>query len=94
MRTLNARVILTTAGAVLILPLFALAVITGAHANDLAQTGLDDLLLVGLALGGAIASLVNGMGRRAVRVNRAEGGKQSRGAEARTQRSSVSAINF
>lgn len=82
MKAINAKMILSTACAVLILPLFALAVITGAHANDLAQSGLNDLLLVGLALGGAIASLVNGFGRRSARTYRARG------------RSSVSAMNL
>ncbi len=84
MKAVNAKTILSTACAVAILPLFALAVITGAHANDLAQSGLDDLLLVGLAMGGAIASLVNGFGRRSARTYRAR---------ARV-RSSVSAMNL
>ena len=80
-------------GAVLIIPLFALAVITGAHANDLAQSGLDDLLLVGLAMGGAIASLVNGFGRRTVRAKEMKSGRSAR-AHTCSQRSSVSAMNF
>ena len=93
MRTVNAKVILSMIGAVLIIPLFALAVITGAHANDLAQSGLDDLLLVGLAMGGAIASLVNGFGRRTVRAKEMKS-ERSTHVRACSQRSSVSAMNF
>ncbi|HMF55192.1 MAG TPA: hypothetical protein VK619_02420 [Pyrinomonadaceae bacterium] len=94
MRRINAKQTLAMIGAVLIIPLFALALITGAHANALAQSGLDDLLLVGLALGGAIASLANGFGRRTVRACAVNDGRRSVRTRACSQRSSISALHF
>ena len=51
-------------GVALAAPFFAIAVIVGARAVSLAESAQDDLLLIGLAAGGAVVSMINGFGRR------------------------------
>jgi hypothetical protein len=46
-------------------------VIVGARVLALAQNAQDDLLLVGLATGGAVMSMINGFGRRAGQAEQA-----------------------
>jgi hypothetical protein len=64
MKNINTKkMIVSIAGLLLVAPFFAVALIVGARAVSLSQGTQDDLLLVALALGGAAASIVNGMGR-------------------------------
>jgi hypothetical protein len=58
-------------GVALAAPFFAIAVIVGARVVALAQNAQDDLLLVGLAAGGALMSMINGFGRRTGQAERA-----------------------
>jgi hypothetical protein len=58
-------------GVALAAPFFAIAVIVGARAVSLAESAQDDLLLIGLAAGGAVVSMINGFGRRTGRTEQA-----------------------
>jgi hypothetical protein len=71
MKIINTKMIVSFAGLLLVAPFFAVALIVGARAVSLSQGTQDDLLLVALAVGGALASIVNGMGRRTVREKHA-----------------------
>jgi hypothetical protein len=64
MKIVTTKMIVSFAGLLLVAPFFAVALIVGARAVSLSQGTQDDLLLVALAVGGALASIVNGMGRR------------------------------
>jgi hypothetical protein len=64
MKTVTTKMIVSFAGLLLVAPFFAVALIVGARAVSLSQGTQDDLLLVALAVGGAVASIINGMGRR------------------------------
>jgi hypothetical protein len=75
MKILSTKIIVWFAGLLLVTAFFAVALIVGARAVALSQGAQDDLLLVALALGGAVASIINGMGRRTEREKHA-GGKQ------------------
>ena len=71
MKAITAKMLISLIGILLVAPFFAVALIVGARAVALSQGAHDDLLLVALALGGAAASIVNGMGRRTEREARA-----------------------
>lgn len=64
MRSIKTKMLVSLVGVALAAPFFAIAVIVGARVVALAQTAQDDLLLVGLAFGGAAVSMINGFGRR------------------------------
>ena len=64
MKAVTTKLIVSLVGILLVAPFFIVAVIIGARAVALSQGAQDDLLLVALALGGAVASIANGMGRR------------------------------
>ena len=64
MKAVTTKMIVSLAGILLVAPFFIVAVIVGARAVALSQGAQDDLLLVALALGGALASIANGIGRR------------------------------
>lgn len=67
MKVANKKMLVSLVGILLVAPFFALALIVGARAVSLSHGAQDDLLFVALALGGAAASIINGMGRRAER---------------------------
>ena len=60
MRSVTNKMLVSLVGVALAAPFFAIAVIVGAHVVALAETAQDDLLLVGLAFGGAGLSMING----------------------------------
>jgi hypothetical protein len=64
MRSVTIKMLVSLVGVALAAPFFAVAVIVGARIVALAETTQDDLLLVGLAFGGAALSMINGFGRR------------------------------
>lgn len=64
MKAITTRMFLSLVGVALVAPFFAVALIVGARAVTLAESTQDDLLLMALAFGGAVASIVNGLGRR------------------------------
>ena len=71
MRSVTNRMLVSLVGVALAAPFFAIAVIVGARVVALAQNTQDDLLLVGLAFGGAVMSMINGFGRRTSRAEQA-----------------------
>ncbi len=64
MKNITFKKLFTIAGAIFVIPLFAVTLIVGAHAVVIEQGAQNDLLVIALALGGAMASIVNGFGRR------------------------------
>ena len=70
MKAVTAKMLVSLIGILLVAPFFAVALIIGARAVALSHGAHDDLLLVALALGGATASIVNGLGRRSEREKR------------------------
>ena len=72
MKAVTTRMLLSLVGVALVAPFFAVALIVGARAVALAGSTGDDLLMMALAFGGAIASVVNGLGRRAARAERGQ----------------------
>ncbi len=65
MKTVNPRMFISRVGVALVVPCFVIALIVGARAVALAQGAQDDLLLIALAFGGAVLSVINGFGHRA-----------------------------
>ena len=63
MKAVNAKWLVSLIGILLVAPFFAIALIIGARVVALSHGTQDDLLLAALALGGAAASIINGMGR-------------------------------
>ena len=85
MRSVTTKMLVSLVGVALAAPFFAIAVIVGARVVALADSAQDDLLLVGLAFGGAAVSMINGFGRRGGSAERIAGSRSSssRRAEAR-----------
>lgn len=67
MKAVTAKMLVSLIGILLVAPFFAIALIVGARVVAVSHGAQDDLLLVALALGGAAASIVNGLGRRTSR---------------------------
>ncbi len=72
MKAVNAKWLVSLVGILLVAPFFAIALIIGARVFSLSHGTQDDLLLAALALGGAAASIINGMGRGSSREKRRE----------------------
>ncbi|HEX8774614.1 MAG TPA: hypothetical protein VF735_13660 [Pyrinomonadaceae bacterium] len=70
MKAVTARMFISLVGVALVVPFFVIALVVGARAVALAQGTQDDLLLIALAFGGAVASIINGFGRRANKAGR------------------------
>jgi hypothetical protein len=71
MKAMTAKMLVSLIGILLVAPFFAIALIIGSRAVALSHGAQDDLLLIALALGGAAASIANGMGRCTDREKRA-----------------------
>jgi hypothetical protein len=65
MKAVTKKMVVSLMGILLIAPFFVIALLVGARAVALSEGVQEDLLLVALALGGVVASVVNGMGRHA-----------------------------
>ena len=72
MKSITTKMLVSLVGVALAAPFFAVAVIVGARVLALAENAQDDLLLVGLAFGGAALSVINGFGRRTGEASRTE----------------------
>ncbi|MGB7926053.1 MAG: hypothetical protein WCF57_22630 [Pyrinomonadaceae bacterium] len=70
MKSVTTRMLVSLVGVALAAPFFVIALIVGARVVALAETAQDDLLLVGLAFGGAAVSMINGFGRRTGEADR------------------------
>jgi hypothetical protein len=64
MKTITGKMLISLIGVAVAAPFFLIALVAGARAVELAQNAHDDALLVVLAFGGAVISMVNGFGRR------------------------------
>jgi Na+/proline symporter len=64
MKAVTAKMLVSLIGILVATPFFAVALIVGARAVAVSQGTQDDLILAALALAGALASVVNGMGGR------------------------------
>lgn len=87
MKAVTTRMFLSLVGVALVAPFFAVALIVGARAVALAESTQDDMLLMALAFGGAIASIVKSLG---LRTSGAKGNRQL-SAEANMQAQAVDA---
>ena len=92
MKAVTTKMIVSLVGILLVAPFFIVAVIIGARAVALSQGAQDDLLLVALALGGAVASIANGMGQRTAGEKQA--GRQRAGVTNSTQARGASVIHL
>jgi hypothetical protein len=72
MRSMTNKMLVSLVGVALATPFFVIAVIVGARVVSLAESAQDDLLLIGLAAGGAVVSMINGFGRRTGQVEQAD----------------------
>ena len=89
MKAVTAKMLVSLIGILFVALFFAFALIVGARAVAVSQGSQDDLLLVALALAGAAASVINGMGRRtkqerAVSVTRSNGSERRLGRDVST----------
>ena len=71
MRSVTNKMLVSLVGVALAAPFFLIAVIVGARVVSLAESAQDDLLLIGLAAGGAVMSIINGFGRRTGQMEQA-----------------------
>jgi hypothetical protein len=94
MKILSTKMIVSFAGLLLVAPFFAVALIIGARAVALSQGAQDDLLLIALALGGAVASIINGMGRRVEKEKHAGGKRVAATGNARTRGASMIHLGY
>lgn len=94
MKAVTAKMLLSLAGVLLAAPFFALALFVGARAVSLSHGTQDDLLLVALALGGAAASIINGMGRAAKERRRTVGTRVAAASGARSRVSSMINLGY
>ncbi|HEX8000228.1 MAG TPA: hypothetical protein VF528_17705 [Pyrinomonadaceae bacterium] len=94
MKAVTTRMLLSLVGVVLVAPFFVVALIVGARAVALSQSTQDDVLMMVLAFGGAIASIVNGLGRRNYRLSRAQQMKPGTNVQREAVDSSVIGLGY
>ena len=94
MKSVTTKMIVSLAGLLLVAPFFAVALIVGSRAVSLSQGTQDDLLLVALALAGAAASLVNGLGRGVANGQPAGGQQAEESSDARPHGASVIHLGY
>jgi Ca2+/H+ antiporter len=63
MRTATAKILVSCVGLALVVPFFAISVVIGAHAMRIADRSGDNLLLLILAVAGAVLSVIHGCGK-------------------------------
>jgi hypothetical protein len=94
MKAVNAKMVISLVGVMLIVPFFVVVLMVEARAAALAGGAQSDLFLVALALGGAACSMINGFGRRTGKALRgAQHRVEARGSVAATVASMISARN-
>lgn len=93
-KTVTAKMIVSLIGILLVAPFFVIALIVGARAVALSQGTQDDLLLVALALGGAMVSIINGMGHRAEREKHTSGKRAEVANNTRTRGASMIHLGY
>jgi hypothetical protein len=94
MKAVTRKMIVSLAGILLIAPFFVIALLVGARAVAISQGVQEDLLLVALALGGVVASIINGMGRRAVSEKQTDGNRSQTASRSHLHRASVIHLGY
>lgn len=94
MKSITTKMLVSLVGVALAAPFFAVAVIVGARVLALAENAQDDLLLVGLAFGGAALSVINGFGRRTGEASRTEPGRREAKEDADAHGASVINLGY
>jgi hypothetical protein len=94
MKAATAKMIVSLTGILLVAPFFVVALIVGVRAVALAQSAQDDLLLVALALCGAVGSIINSMSRRTARETAASGNHIEVKSNARTRATSMIHLGY
>ena len=94
MKAVTTRMLLSLVGVALVAPFFAIALIVGARAVALAQSTQDDVLMMALAFGGAVASIVNGLGLRASRAKRGQQASAHTSGQAQAVDASVIGLGY
>jgi hypothetical protein len=94
MRSITTKMLVSLVGVALAAPFFAVAVIVGARVLALAGNAQDDLLLAGLAFGGAALSMINGLGRRTGEAERIACGRAEAEADDVADSHGASAVNL
>ena len=94
MRSMTNKMLVSLVGVALATPFFVIAVIVGARVVSLAESAQDDLLLIGLAAGGAVVSMINGFGRRTGQVEQADKSRAQVKKDAGCQGSSVINLGY
>jgi len=94
MKAATTKMIVSLTGILLVAPFFFVSLVVGTRAVSLSQGAQDDLLLVALALGGAAASIINGVGRRAAKEPSASGNHIEVKSNARTRGTSMIHLGY
>ena len=94
MKAVTTKMLVSLVGILLVAPFFAIALLVGARAVALSQGAQDDLLLVALAICGAAASIVNGIGVRSSRAKGAGGHSVEEARGARRRASSMIHLGY
>lgn len=94
MKSATEKMMVSLIGLLLVAPFFVVALFIGTRAVALSQGAADDLLLVALATAGALASIVNGMGRRTAREKHAPGNHVAVTDNARTRATSMIHLGY
>jgi hypothetical protein len=94
MKSVTGKMMVSLIGILLVAPFFLVALFVGTRAVALSQGAQDDLLLVALILGGALGSIVNGMGRRTAKEKHALGHRVAVTNNARTRGTSMIHLGY
>ena len=96
MKAITGRMLISLVGVAVAAPFFLIALLAGARAVELARGAQDEVLLIVLALSGAVISMVNGFGRRTRKDKNKEAGAGRRSARIREEgrRGNASAVNL
>ena len=94
MKSVTGKMMVSLIGILLVAPFFVVALFVGTRAVALSQGAQDDLLLVALILGGALGSIVNGMGRRTAKEKHALGRHVAVTNNARTRGTSMIHLGY
>lgn len=95
MKSVTGKMMVSLIGILLVAPFFVVALFVGTRAVALSQGAQDDLLLVALVLGGAVASIVNnGVGRRTAGEKHAFGRHVAVTNQARTRGTSMIHLGY
>lgn len=64
MKIIATTIVFTAAGILLVIPFIAIALFVGNFAVKMAHASQNDLLLIAIALSGAVISMINGLSKK------------------------------